>query len=311
MTATGDNPVPTGNQIPSKSGALNTFLKRGFSTIILLAVLSGVYLSANAWVYVGIFTLFCGLTSLEWATMLKSANIKSPSWLIIGAGFIYPLLLGISLIMPVCCGGGNSSFYICMGAPAVMAIAAFIRELGKEVSGRETLLSLSGSIISFLYPVWMFGFSLFILFPVPGAGTGEPAGLLLFLWVFLVTKIMDIGAYISGSLFGKHKMIPHISPNKTWEGFAGACVITVLAGYGLMCLWGGGSLSFEPSMIKIMLVSLGLGLVSVVGDLAGSLIKRALGVKDSGKLLPGIGGIYDLIDSPAFTFPLFVLVFLY
>lgn len=302
---------------PVKGGALQTFFKRGFSTLILLSILAVVYFSANVWLYVGIFSLFCGVASWEWTSMFRQAGIKVPAWLVLGAGTLYPLIMGVFSVFTVQSSDLGASYYVlpflplvvCAAGPALVAIAAFLWELRKPVEGRDTFLAVTGAVISFIYPVWLFSFSLFALFPVSHEGSeiSTPSGLTIFLWVFIVTKIMDIGAYISGSLFGRHRMIPHISPNKTWEGFAGACVITILTGVWLGTLfWPEIMAGYSFPYVELAVLSLIIGLISVVGDLAGSLIKRSLGVKDSGKLLPGIGGVFDLIDSPAFTFPVFI-----
>lgn len=335
MTNTADTPgSDSGSQTPVPQSALKTFLHRGFSTLILLAVLIGVYYSYSPWAYLGLFAVFCLVSSLEWRTMLKTANIEVCGKLIVLAGVCFPLLAGIPLlkmgagIADDCAGKGiiggadgptsilivspyiSTTLFALMAALclAVYMIFVFLWQLGRSVEKTKTFLSIGGSLVAFVYPVWMFCFALPILFCF---GRTLDDGVKTLLWVLLVTKIMDMGAYVSGSLFGKHKMIPHISPKKTWEGFLGACVITVAAGILFKNLWS-GSLPFgEWSMLKTGLFALFLGLVSVVGDLAGSVIKRALGVKDSGKILPGIGGVYDLIDSPAFTMPVACLFFLF
>jgi phosphatidate cytidylyltransferase len=125
------------------------------------------------------------------------------------------------------------------------------------------------------------------------------------LYFILVTKFSDTGAYAVGSLIGKHKMIPRISPGKTWEGFGGAIVVSTLA-----------SLLFAhflrhkmPGMNVLHAIILGvvLGSCAVVGDLIESLFKREAGVKDSGKFFPGIGGILDLLDSLLFNAPIMYL----
>ena len=111
-----------------------------------------------------------------------------------------------------------------------------------------------------------------------------------------------MGAYLVGSLIGKHQMIPHISPKKTWEGFCGALALSLCASLGLYKLMPGSL----PGLTGTHAVILGLllGFAAVIGDLAESIIKRSTGVKDSGNFLPGIGGILDLIDSLLFTAPL-------
>ncbi len=119
-----------------------------------------------------------------------------------------------------------------------------------------------------------------------------------------------MGAYLVGSVIGKHKMVPHISPAKTWEGFGGALAFSLLASYGLRALMPIklGLLSH----VDCLVMGLTLSVVAVIGDLAESILKRSTGVKDSGRLLPGIGGMLDLIDSLLFTAPVlyFYLCFL-
>ena len=131
---------------------------------------------------------------------------------------------------------------------------------------------------------------------------------MLFRSIVLFTKMSDIWAYVSGILLGgkfiSRKFSPSVSPKKTWEGIIGSVIITLTVGAVLLPVL--GLMSWEeltsPSFLAIY-IPLGILLffLSVWGDLAGSLIKRGLAVKDSGSLLPGIGGIFDLIDSPAFT----------
>jgi phosphatidate cytidylyltransferase len=125
------------------------------------------------------------------------------------------------------------------------------------------------------------------------------------LYFVLITKFSDTGAYVVGSLIGRHKMIPRISPGKTWEGFAGAILVST-----------GASLVFAhlaqkkmPEMNPLHAVVLGVVLSStaVVGDLIESLFKREAGVKDSGRFFPGIGGMLDLLDSLLFNAPIMYL----
>jgi phosphatidate cytidylyltransferase len=121
-------------------------------------------------------------------------------------------------------------------------------------------------------------------------------GLLLFL-VFL-TEINDVMQFVWGKLFGKHKIIPKISPNKTWEGFIGGVISTTAIGYGLGFL--------TPLSTKhLLLVSFLVAIVGFVGDVVMSSIKRDIGVKDTGTTIPGHGGVLDRIDSLAYTAPVF------
>lgn len=129
----------------------------------------------------------------------------------------------------------------------------------------------------------------------------------LLLLLLAMVAAADIGAYFCGKAFGKHKLAPQVSPNKTWEGFAGgmgaSCLVAlaIVAGTGLA-----GSLSLGV-VVKIVAVALSVAVISVVGDLFESMVKRRAGVKDSGSLLPGHGGVLDRIDSITAALPLFTV----
>jgi len=154
----------------------------------------------------------------------------------------------------------------------------------------------------FVFVAVMFSFLARLLFvPVLESGVAVP-GAWLVIWLVAVTKFTDMGAYATGSVIGKHKMIPHISPGKTWEGIAGGVVFALLIGCALKAL-----MPVELAVLggwgSVIAISLILAVLAVLGDLAESVLKRSIGVKDSGQTLPGIGGILDLIDSLCFTAP--------
>ena len=140
-------------------------------------------------------------------------------------------------------------------------------------------------------------------------GGDDGSGHWWLLYFIVVSKMSDTGAYCVGSLIGKHKMVPRISPGKTWEGFAGGIVFSVLASWAFF--------QFHPEVFAAMKFewALGLGAIlgvgSVVGDLIESMMKRAADVKDSGNFLPGIGGTLDLLDSLLFNAPLMYLFLKY
>jgi CDP-diglyceride synthetase len=122
-------------------------------------------------------------------------------------------------------------------------------------------------------------------------------GLLLALYVVIVAKMVDNGALLAGRLWGRHKLAPAISPNKTIEGVIGGLFSGILTAAILGPMCAGRSLSF------FMIFGAAISLCSVLGDLAESLLKRRAGVKDSGSILPGIGGILDLLDSILLSAP--------
>ncbi len=125
------------------------------------------------------------------------------------------------------------------------------------------------------------------------------------LYFVLITKFSDMGAYAVGSLIGRHKMIPRISPGKTWEGFGGAILVSTLASLVFVHYLGGHMVGMNYLHATILGVVLSVS--AVVGDLIESIFKREAGVKDSGKFFPGIGGILDLLDSLLFNAPLMYL----
>lgn len=121
----------------------------------------------------------------------------------------------------------------------------------------------------------------------------------LVLYLIFLTQFNDVAQYIWGKLTGRHKIIPKVSPNKTWEGFLGGLATTV----GLASLLAPYLTPLSP--IESALAGLLMACSGFVGDVTISALKRDLGVKDSGSLLPGHGGILDRIDSLTFTAPLF------
>lgn len=124
----------------------------------------------------------------------------------------------------------------------------------------------------------------------------------LLLYLFLVIWATDIGAYLVGKAMGRHKLIPRISPGKTWEGSAGGTLTAMVTGV-LTTM----TLALPIELGTALVLSLLLSLVSQVGDLAESLFKREIEIKDSGALIPGHGGMLDRLDSLLFAAPVFAL----
>lgn len=161
------------------------------------------------------------------------------------------------------------------------------------------VLAISTTLFGLMYVAWLLNFIQKIhYFP-------NIEGPYYVLYFILVTKLSDTGAYAVGSLIGKHKMIPRISPGKTWEGFAGALLIST----GASLVFAHFARDHLSGMTPLHAILLGLVLAAaaVVGDLIESLFKREAGVKDSGAYFPGIGGILDLMDSLLFNAPLMYL----
>ena len=160
-------------------------------------------------------------------------------------------------------------------------------------SNTTGLLAISVTLFGLMYVPWLLNFIQKInFFP-------NIRGQSYVLYFILVTKFSDVGAYVVGSMIGRHKMIPRISPNKTWEGFAGAILFSTIA--SLLCAYFAGSRLHGMTPTHALLLGVILSATAVIGDLIESVFKREAGVKDSGQLFPGIGGVLDLLDSLLFN----------
>ncbi len=129
-------------------------------------------------------------------------------------------------------------------------------------------------------------------------------GALLILYVLLVVIAADAGAYFAGRAWGKAKLAPNVSPNKSWAGFWGGLAASQALALLAALTWPGG---LPVSLVAFMVLSGVTSLVSVLGDLLESMVKRHRGVKDSGNLLPGHGGVMDRVDSLTAAIPVFTL----
>ena len=125
-------------------------------------------------------------------------------------------------------------------------------------------------------------------------------GPMLIVFVFVLIWAADIGAYFVGRRFGRYKLAPRVSPNKTWEGVLGGLALGALVALAGQAWFGFDAAAFLPLCMAVILVS-------VVGDLTESLFKRQVGVKDSSGLLPGHGGVLDRIDSLTSAVPVWAL----
>jgi phosphatidate cytidylyltransferase len=124
----------------------------------------------------------------------------------------------------------------------------------------------------------------------------DPAWVIL---AFVITFVNDTAAYFAGHAFGRHPLYERISPKKTWEGFAGGLAGSVAGALAVWALLRPGALTAGGAV----LVGLGAGVLGPLGDLSESMVKRAAGVKDSGRIIPGHGGLLDRIDALLFVGP--------
>lgn len=284
---------------PEKKSKIQVFGARLFSTLLLWAIVTAVFVSGNVWAFIGLVSLLSFLSVREYFQMTQKGGMPSqPKWGML-VSVAYLLVLGITLAK----GGRDaldSLLSIDVGFVILTVMGGFICQLRRAVDGKNTVTEVAVTTLGFVYVAVMFSFLARLLF-VPEQGGAVP-GAWLVLWLVAVTKFTDMGAYAVGSLIGKHKMIPHISPGKTWQGLGGGFLFALIAGCGLFALMP-GQLAVLEGWGTVIVLSLVLAALAVVGDLAESVLKRSIGVKDSGHTLPGIGGMLDLIDSICFTAP--------
>ena len=284
------------------SDKLKTFLKCLFSTIISLAVVAAACIFYDGICLELLVPLLCNLAAVEWFFMLRKSDAGENRWLVMLAGSIYPWSFYFST--PFAFPIEHAPSPCCLVGLIIFVLLAFLCEVVRmNCMGRspETALrSLGISLVAFIYPGWLFAFAMFFL---------SPSTALMLLLFIAVTKMSDIWTYLCGVLVGRRffsrPFSPAVSPEKSWEGIIGSLLLTTLSGTVLLRL-------VEPECPILLAASISalLFLISVMGNLACSLIKRCLGVKDSSHLLPGIGGIIDLIASPSFTVAALVAAFL-
>ena len=177
----------------------------------------------------------------------------------------------------------------------VFALGIFVRQFPQKLNpqGIETM---AVTLFGLIYVAWLANF-------VTRVNFATLNGRFWVMYLVVVTKFTDIGAYLIGSSVGRHKMTPRISPKKTWEGTFGGVLFAL--GGAWLCFRFIPQLSADGlNLIHVVVLGLLLGGAAVIGDLAESLIKREAGVKDSSTILPGHGGCLDMIDSLLFTAPL-------
>jgi phosphatidate cytidylyltransferase len=292
-----DSPIATAAATPPASKA-QVFVKRLTSTVALWGLAAAAIVMGQSWLF---FVLlgFLGMAGV-WEYAKMDASLPRP-WRV---GFVALSAAYMAGTFVLCQrGGGEWSPLVDMAFIALAAMAAFVPVLFRPLDGRATLWAICYTITGFVYVPWLWSFMTRILFADGMDAENHVRGVPALLFVVAVTKFTDCGAYALGSLIGRHKMIPHISPGKTWEGMIGAFLGAVIAGLAVFYGYGGQRMGFSAGHAVALCFI--LAAVCVVGDLAESILKRCLAVKDSGQMLPGIGGALDLIDSLLWTGPVF------
>jgi phosphatidate cytidylyltransferase len=235
------------------------------------------------WVFSLLASVMIGIALAEFFALVERKHIFVYKYFGVIVGMLVPLVIYFQM--------GSEGYFT--SEPFVIVIAClfiFVLQFTRRDSS-QALASIAVTLFGLLYIAWFFSFFIKLKFLHNGA--------LLVAFLVLVTKMGDIGAYLIGNAIGRHNLIPRISPHKTVEGTIGGLVFSMLSAVA--------SRSYLPAFSYAHLVVLGalLGILAQMGDLAESLLKRDCGVKDSGSILSGLGGMLDLVDSLLFTAPIF------
>ena len=287
---------------PSKA---RIFLRRFSSSVILWSVVLAAMFSGNKLLSDYVFVLFMmvlacvgllefyGLVEKRELVCFKSWGTGAGVLLMIGTFFHLTGHLGINN-SPARVNDFETSFLI------IFVLGLCLRQFVSR-SNTAGILAISTTLFGLMYVPWLLNFIQKINF-FPGIGEN---GKYYVLYFILVTKFSDTGAYAVGSLIGRHKMIPRISPGKTWEGFGGAIVVATATSLIFAHFFADKMPGMKP--LHAVVLGVVLSATAVIGDLIESLFKREAGVKDSGSFFPGIGGILDLLDSLLFNAPIMYL----
>ena len=268
----------TGASRPVKWIPLNMLVKRTLVTLVLLPigitfiVLGGIYFSL-------LITFILALAAWEYTRLMRAGDLQPALFLVVAGTML--LALGRAWN-----GFESAPWIISLLILASMTYHLVAFERGRDQSATDLGVTLAGA----LYIGWIGAYLISL--------RNLPDGMWWVLLALPAVWLADSGAYLIGSRWGRHKMSPRLSPKKSWEGYFGGILLGTLGGALLGYIfqtWLGAGVAITP--LRGLLLGLVLSILPTLGDLGESMIKRQVGVKDSGNLLPGHGGAFDRIDS--------------
>ncbi len=245
---------------------------RAFSSIfIVLAVIGGIVLGGHVW---SAIVILIAMLSLWEFYKLQSAKLSTSPALIMVSGLF--ILLGTAF-------GLMSIATILCSISAIAFIALFLEVLKRQVSGESNaLVTMGATVAGIAYVVLPWSFMILI--------RSRELGAMFLITLFFCTWSCDVAAYFVGRHLGRNLLSRQVSTPKTWEGFLGGAAASFMCG-GLLALL----FSFPP--MPLLLMGLLCGIAGQLGDLGESVLKREAGVKDTGSIIPGHGGLLDRFDS--------------
>ncbi len=253
-------------------------VKRLLVAIVLLPLGMAAIL-AGGWYLTALVALFMGVASWEYVTLFRAGGLKPAGVLVVGGTLLIVISRNIN-------GFDSAAWIISLLVLVSMTYHLVAYERGRDQAGTDFSVTLGGM----LYIGWMGAYFLSV--------RNLPEGKWWILVVLPAVWFADTGAYFIGKRFGRHLLSPRLSPKKTWEGYIGGIVVGVVLTALFAFLWrlgAGPDSAITP--LRGAMMGLVMGIFPTLGDLGESMIKRQIGVKDSGNLLPGHGGAFDRIDS--------------
>ena len=285
-------------------------LKRIATAVVLIPIVLALILRAPIPVVAVVAALVALLTIHEFLKLTESYGVqplRMPTYIFVGIFFLL-LAFNVGNEKPLL---ATTIFVYCLGFAAAVAPFLALSILMRRQELRSGYPAAAASVFAFTYIALPMG----VLVQL----RQQWAGSFYLLYLLLVVWAGDIFAYFVGKSIGRHLMSPRISPKKTWEGAAASLVASVAVGWLLFAHAEGISWAFVnsgliarrdglfgqeiPAMSTVLLLTVALNIAAQLGDLVESLIKRGAGVKDSGAILPGHGGMLDRIDALLFAAP--------
>jgi phosphatidate cytidylyltransferase len=239
----------------------------GVALVLGAVILLSLYLWKVAFVGVVVIAVVLGLWELSNA--LATSRVSVP---------LVPVLLGAVAMLVAAYAGGSEPLLVAL---AITVLGVMVWRLLEPPQG--SVGDVTAGVFSALYVPFLAGFAVLLLRQDDGADR---------VVVFIILVVLsDVGGYAAGVLLGRHPMAPSVSPKKSWEGFAGSTVFATVGGAVVV------PLLVDGTPVEGLVIGLAVMVAATLGDLGESMIKRDLGIKDMGSVLPGHGGVMDRLDS--------------
>ena len=277
-----------------------------FGTLLVLVASGGLIADQGfAPYYPFLFVLVMGLALAGGVELIRLlGTVRRPSPWLCYAGLVLVITANWPAHLPATALPGVGPWVWIAGAFAVFVLLAFVVEMA-------TIEEPGTSVMRIALAVWLvayLGFLPSFLAQVRWLGESSTDGLMALLLAIFVPKCGDIGAYCTGRLIGRHPMTPLLSPKKTWEGAAGGLALAIAVAVALDRL--GPARMLHHDLPLEVGFGLAMAVAGMLGDLAESLIKRDVREKDASQVVPGFGGVLDVVDALLFAGPVAYLWFI-